>query len=126
MPLTVLSLFYIIVALWSGCFSTWVNMLTRGKVDPRIWTDCKLYYFMFYFGRQYSSMLLVLMSIEKCFAVYFPLKSKSVCTLKTAKWGHWCCWVYSSQCTFLLWHLANHLVFISVEPRAFSGTLLIL
>ena len=26
------------------------------------------------------------MSIEKCFAVYFPLKSKTVCTVKTAKW----------------------------------------
>ena len=32
-------------------------------------------------------MLLVLMSIEKCFAVYFPLKVKSVCTVKTAKWA---------------------------------------
>ena len=26
------------------------------------------------------------MSIEKCFAVYFPLKSKTICTVKTAKW----------------------------------------
>ena len=32
-------------------------------------------------------MLLVLMSLEKCFAVYFPLKSKTVCTVKTAKWA---------------------------------------
>ena len=32
-------------------------------------------------------MLLVLMSVEKCFAVYFPLKSKTVCTVKTAKWA---------------------------------------
>ena len=31
-------------------------------------------------------MLLVLMSLEKCFAVYFPLKAKTVCTVKTAKW----------------------------------------
>ena len=31
-------------------------------------------------------MLLVLMSLEKCFAVYFPLKSKAVCTVTTAKW----------------------------------------
>ena len=31
-------------------------------------------------------MLLVIMSFEKCFAVYFPLKSKTVCTVKTAKW----------------------------------------
>ena len=42
---------------------------------------------MFRFGRHYSSMLLVLMSIEKCFAVYFPLKSKVVCTVRTAKWA---------------------------------------
>ena len=27
------------------------------------------------------------MSLEKCFAVYFPLKSKTVCTLKTSKWA---------------------------------------
>ena len=27
------------------------------------------------------------MSLEKCFAVYFPLKSKTVCTVKTAKWS---------------------------------------
>ena len=53
----------------------------------RKWTDCKLFYFMFRFGRHYSSMLLVLMSIEKCFAVYFPLKSKTICTVKTAKWA---------------------------------------
>ena len=26
------------------------------------------------------------MSLEKCFAVYFPLKSKTVCTVRTAKW----------------------------------------
>ena len=32
-------------------------------------------------------MLLVLMSLEKCFAVYFPFKSKTICTVKTAKWA---------------------------------------
>ena len=32
-------------------------------------------------------MLLVLMSVEKCFAVYFPFKSKTVCTVRTAKWA---------------------------------------
>ena len=32
-------------------------------------------------------MLLVLMSVEKCFAVYFPLKSKTVCTVRTAKYA---------------------------------------
>ena len=27
------------------------------------------------------------MSIEKCFAVYFPLKSKEIYTIRTAKWA---------------------------------------
>ena len=27
------------------------------------------------------------MAIEKLFALYFPLKSKTVCTVKTAKWA---------------------------------------
>ena len=56
-------------------------------MDPRIWRDYKLYYFMLYLGRNCSSTLLVLMCIEKCFAVYFPLKSKTVCTIRTAKWA---------------------------------------
>ena len=60
--------------------------LTRYNIDPRKWTDCKLYQVLFYFGRHYSSMLLLPMSIEKCFAVYFPLKSKTVCTVRTVKW----------------------------------------
>ena len=32
-------------------------------------------------------MLIILMSFEKCFAVYFPLKSKTVCTVKPAEWS---------------------------------------
>ena len=75
------------MVLWSGCFGGWVIFLTRSKVDPRLWTDCKLFYFMFLFGKHYSSMLLVLLSIEKCFAVYFPLKAKSICTVRMAKWA---------------------------------------
>ena len=77
----------ITVVLCSGCFFALFRHLSRGQIDPRLWTGCKLDMFTFYFGRQYSSMLLVLMSIEKCFAVFFPLKAKTVCTVKTAKWA---------------------------------------
>ena len=77
----------IAVVLWTGCIGAWFRHLTRRQIDPPIWTDCKLYYYLFYFATDYSSMLLVLMSLEKCFAVYFPLKSKTVCTVKTAKWA---------------------------------------
>ena len=83
---SILLVFDFIVVLWSGCFITWIEILTHDRVYPDTWTDCKPGYYLFYFGRHYSSMLLVLMSIEKCFAVYFPLKSKTVCTVRTAKW----------------------------------------
>ena len=73
------------VVLWIGCFLTWLTFLTRNKINPWIWMDSKLTYYLFFFGRHYSSMLLVLMSVEKCFVFYFPLKSKSICTVKTAK-----------------------------------------
>ena len=72
--------------LWTGCLTGFLTFLTRKEVDIRKWTDCKLFYFLFRFGRHYPSMLLVLMSVEKCFAVYFPLKSKTFCT-RTAKWA---------------------------------------
>ena len=74
------------MTLWVGCFPTWFRYLTHYRVDPRQWTDCRLHLFLFYFWRNYSSTLLVLMSLEKCFAVYFPFKSKTICTVRTAKW----------------------------------------
>ena len=45
------------------------------------------------------------MSLEKCFAVYFPLKSITVCTAKTAKWATGILGVilsgYDGMCFFL-------------------------
>ena len=40
---------------------------------------------MFHFCSQYSSSLLVIMTVEKCFALYFPLQTKRFCTVGTAK-----------------------------------------
>ena len=78
--------FIIVVVLWAGCFPGWMIFLTRNGIHIWTWTRCTLGPFLFRFGRHYSSMILVLMSLEKCFAVYFPLKSKTVCTVRTAKW----------------------------------------
>ena len=72
--------------LWCGCFLQWIVYLTDGEVYPWAWTDCKLTYFLFYFCRHCSSALLVVMSLEKCFVLYLPLKAKTICTVKTAKW----------------------------------------
>ena len=42
--------------------------------------------FSLFFCEHYSSALIVIMSIEKFFALYFPLKTRSVCTVRTARW----------------------------------------
>ena len=77
---------YLTGVLWTGAFVAWVGHLTRWTIDLDAFTDCKLGYFLFYFGGDYSSMLLAVMSIEKFFALHFPLKAKSYCTVGTAKW----------------------------------------
>ena len=63
----------------------WIWFLTEERVNPMTWTDCKLSYFLLFFFRHYSSALLVIMCIEKFIALYFPLKIKSICTVKIAK-----------------------------------------
>ena len=82
-------------------------------MDPGSWTDCKLYYFMLRFGRHYSSMLLVLMSLEKCFAVYFPLKSKTVCTVRTAKWATGAVGVVLAAFNMNIFFLESHVIKLS-------------
>ena len=79
------NIFFVSGVLWSGGFSFWMKYLTRGKIHPYTWTDCKIARPMFHFCQQYSSSLLMIMSIEKCFALYFPLKIKSISTLRTSK-----------------------------------------
>ena len=41
------------------------------------------------------------MSLEKCFAVYFPLKAKSVCTVRTAKWATGVAGIVLASCDFV-------------------------
>ena len=71
--------------LWTGAFVGWIGVLTRWKIDPFIWADCKIGFFLFYFCSNYSSALLVILSIEKFVALYFPFKTKMFCSKKVAK-----------------------------------------
>ena len=59
--------------------------LTEGEIYPSTWTDCKVVEPAFYFCAHYSSCLLIAMTVEKCFALYFPLHTKSICTVRVAK-----------------------------------------
>ena len=38
-----------------------------------------------YFGFNYSSALLVIISVEKFLALYFPFKTKTICTVRIAR-----------------------------------------
>ena len=71
--------------LWCGGTINTVIQITRGAVRPRAWTHCGLAYFLFYFSLTYSSALLIVMVVEKCFVLYFPFKAKVICTVSTAK-----------------------------------------
>ena len=73
-------------ALWA-CQVSLSGSITslEDKVHPDTPADCKVGKGLFHFCSQYSSSLLMIMSIEKCFALYFPLKTKSICTVGTAK-----------------------------------------
>ena len=71
--------------LWTGAFTIWMQHLTEDKINPYAWTDCKLGRAMQNFCQQYSSSLLVIMAVEKCFALYLPLQTKRFCTVGTAK-----------------------------------------
>ena len=74
-------------------------------MNPYAWTDCKVVYLLFYFCSQYSSALLMAMTVEKCIVLYFPLQAKSICTVSTAK-------KISATAAFLLLVFNIHLVFI--------------
>ena len=50
-----------------------------------MFTDCKLVYFLAYFFGDFSSTLLAITSVEKCFTLYFPIKAKTLCTVELAK-----------------------------------------
>ena len=77
--------FLISVLLWTGCFVAWFRSLTNSRLNLYTLLDCKLLYFFFYVSSQTSSCLLAVMCIEKFFASYFPLKTRSICTVAMAK-----------------------------------------
>ena len=95
--------------LWTGYFPAWIGYITRGKINAYGWTDCKLVYFCWYFFRNYSSALLVMMSVEKCIALYFPFKTRNICTVKTAK--------RASAIAFVVFFVLNIFWFLVVKQH---------
>ena len=86
-----------------------ISLSSNGAINAWGWTDCKLGYFLWYLLRQYSSTLLTMMTIEKLIALYFPLKTKSICTVKTAKWA--------TGIAFVFFFLTNFYWFFVIRAR---------
>ena len=66
-----------------GAFPIW--MLAHTQFNPLIWISCQLGFFLLHFGFSYSSALLVIITTEKCVALYFPFKTKTICTVIIAR-----------------------------------------
>ena len=63
--------------IWTATLGNIVEEVTYNTVDTFVWTGCGFAYFLMYFGFSFSSALLVILSVEKFIALYFPLKTKS-------------------------------------------------
>ena len=62
---------------------------------------------MFHFCLTYYSALLVIISVEKFIALYFPFKAKIICTIKAA---HWVCFI-----TAIIYAIFNGQFFFTSE-----------
>ena len=71
--------------LWTGFIRVWLPLVTNNKIDPQYWLNCKLTISLHFLVVSISSAMLVVMSVEKCFVLYFPLKAKCLCTVDRAK-----------------------------------------
>ena len=63
----------------------WTYYFSHGEVNFFALTGCKIIYFVYFFCLKYPSTILVILSVEKFIALYFPLRAKRVCNLGTAK-----------------------------------------
>ena len=92
--------------LWFRVFPNWINYLTNGRVDPRSEVNCGLFRFLQFTTTHASTGFLVIMSVEKCFALYYPIKTKLMFTVKNAilvSLVNLCVWItYNLQWIFTM------------------------
>ena len=98
----------IVGILWTDVFISWIGYLTHYRLNLFVLSKCKLLTFIGSFCFEYSSALLVIMSIEKFYALYFPFKANVVCTVRTAKWV--------SAITAVIYAVYNSPLLVLVSP----------
>ena len=63
----------------------WISYLTRWNTNVELWGKCKPTWLVYYFSEHYSAWILTVMTIERCLAIWLPLQSKRICTVRNAK-----------------------------------------
>ena len=99
-------------------FTSWLFIITDGAINIMSSINCKVAFFCYAFFRHFSSALLVIMSVEKFFVLYFPLKTKGIFTVKRAKW--------ISFCAFLVFFIFNLQMFFTIRSYEISSQILCL
>ncbi len=62
-----------------------VYATTGSVVDVSVFAHCKLDYFLDTYSHQYSAWVLVAVAVERYISIYFPYKTKTLCTVRNAK-----------------------------------------
>ncbi len=68
-------------------FGMWyiVIGITHSVLDISVYANCKLDYFLNAYSHQYSAWVMVAVTVERFISVYFPFKTKTLCTVRNAK-----------------------------------------
>ena len=79
------------------------------SIQLEILLNCNWYHFLFIFVSHLSSWILVIMTTERCIAIYFPLHAKCLCTSFRAK--------VCVACLALILGTINSVHLVVVTPR---------
>ena len=82
--LTVLS-FGDIMVLYTGLLRYWIKSAFNEDIRLISQFSCKLHAFLVYFSLDFTTWVLVAVTIDRCIFVCLPFRAKRLCTLKHAK-----------------------------------------
>ena len=72
------------IILCTGLSRYWILYLFDCDIRNISYSGCKINLFVIYVSMQYSSWVLVSLTVQRCFVVYNPLRFKSIWTVKMA------------------------------------------
>lgn len=73
-----------LIVLWTGCPRHWIKYMFAVDIRHLSEIACKLHLYLICFGSQSSSMLIVVVTLERFIGVWLPLRHKRTCTPSNA------------------------------------------